>query len=68
MSIFSRYRPTVTATISQGKDARWHVAYRDRWGNLLAESPPRGFRDRDAADEIISYLAQAKIVTTTKEN
>ena len=68
LNFFRRFKPTVIATVSQGKDHRWHVAYRDRWNNLLAESPPRGFRDADAAEEITEYLNDAKIVATIKED
>ena len=67
MSIFGIGKPTITATVSRGKDKRWHIAFRDEDGNLVAESPPRGFPSTHAADAIANYFEDARIEVIIKE-
>ena len=63
MSIFGwARRPRVTATIAEGKDGRFHTSYRDKHGDLIAESAPRGTGTHAAAVELAELLADAKII------
>lgn len=57
----SLFGPRIDAIIGLGKDGRQHVAYRSKDGQLLAESPPRGYETADEAERAAEALRRGRI-------